>query len=89
MQLEHLVRRVPAGKAEELREVAERSACSVGAGAGAHDLGSPAGLADEADEDLHERGFAGAVRAQQSDELAFADLEVDALQRVDGAEALA
>ena len=88
VQLEHLVGRVPAGEAEELGEVAERRACVARACARACDLRRAAGRAHEADGDLHERRLAGAVRAEQPDELALADLEVDAFQRVDGAVAL-
>src|SRR5581483_5362578 len=89
VQLEHFVGAVPAGEAEELREVAERCARGARAGTGADDLGAAARRPDEADGDLHERRLAGAVRAEQADELALLDFEVDAFQRVDGAEALA
>src|SRR5690242_8354970 len=89
MQLEHLVRRVPARKTEELREIAERGARSVRSGPCSRDLRRTAARAHEADENLDERGLPGAVRAEQPDELALADLEVDAFQRVHGAEALA
>ena len=42
----------------------------------------------EPDCDLHERRLAGAVRAEQSDELALPHLEVDAPERLDGPVAL-
>src|SRR5207237_888005 len=41
--------------------------------------------AHEPDGDLHECGLAGAVRAEEPEELALAHLEVDALQRFDRA----
>src|SRR5207302_1053306 len=46
------------------------------------------GRADEPARDLGERGLSGAVRAEQPDELALLDLEVDAAQGLDGAVAL-
>ena len=88
VQLEHLVRRVPAGEAEELGEVAERGARGARAGARAGDLGAAPVGAHEPDRDLHERRLAGAVRAEQPDELALLHREVDALQRIDGPVAL-
>ena len=88
VQPEHLVRRVPPREAEELGEVAELGAGGAGAGARAGDLSAAARGTDEADGDLHERRLAGAVRAEQPDELALPHLEVDALQRLDGAVAL-
>ena len=84
MQLEHLVRRVPAGEAKELGEVPERGAGGAAAGTRARDLGRAAAGADEPDGDLHERRLAGAVRAEQPDELALLHLEVDAPQRSTG-----
>ena len=82
VQLEHLVRRVPAGEAEELCEVAERRARGTRARPRACDLGRAARLAHEPDRDLHERRLAGAVRAEQAEQLALADLEIDALERL-------
>ncbi len=85
VQLQHLVRRVPAREAEELREVPERGAGVARAGARSpRPPPIPERRPDEPDGDLHERRLAGAVRAEQPDELALADLEVDALQRLDG-----
>ena len=77
MQLEHLVGRVPAGEAEELREVAERRARRTRAGPRARDLGLAGSRPDEPDRDLDERRLARAVRAEQADELALADLQID------------
>src|SRR5207247_2448197 len=88
VQLQHLVGRVPAREAEELRQVAERAAGLPGAGAKAADLGRAAGGANEPAGDLDERRLAGAVWAEQPDELAFANLEIDPGERLDGPVAL-
>ena len=88
VQLEHLVGRVPAGEAEQLGEVAERRPRRARSGARARDLGVAAGRAHEPDGDLHERRLAGAVRAEQADQLPLADLQIDTFQRFDGAVAL-
>ena len=88
VQREQLVGARPAGEAEQLREVAERAAGRGRPGGRAADLGGAAGRPDEAARDLHERALAGAVRAEQPDELALADGEVDAAQRVGRAVAL-
>src|SRR5206468_7165832 len=82
VQLEHLVGRVPAREAEELGEVAERRARRLRPGSCAGDACLAAGGAHEADGDLDKRRLAGAVRPEQADELAFADGEVDAAQRL-------
>src|SRR5207248_6866959 len=44
---------------------------------------------DEAARDLDERRLAGAVRAEQADELSLLDVEVDAVQRLDAPVSLA
>jgi len=88
VQLEHLVGRVPAGEAEELGEVAERSPCRPRSGAGTGDLRLAGARAHEPDRDLHECRLPGAVRAEQADELPLGHLEIDAFQRLDGAVAL-
>src|SRR5206468_3669609 len=82
VQLEHLVGRVPAGKAEELGEIAERRARWPRAGAGAGDARLPTARPDEPGGDLDERRLAGAVRAEQPDELPLAHRQVDAAQRL-------
>ena len=83
---EQLVGAHPAGKAEQLGEVAER-ARAFDEPAGAPSTPADAfGRPDESARDLHERRLAGAVRAEQADELALAHLEVDASQRLDGPE---
>src|SRR4051812_31302264 len=89
MELQHLVRRVPAGKAEELGEIAQGRARVTRARSCSGHLRRASGRAHEPDGDLHEGRFARAVRAEEPDELALADLEVDALQRIDRAVALA
>ena len=43
---------------------------------------TPVGRRDDAADDADQRGLAGAVRTQQREDLALADLEVDALQRL-------
>src|SRR4029077_2518423 len=88
VQLEKLVRRHPPGKAEQLREGAHRRARLSRACARTANLRASRCRANEAAGDLHERRLAGAVRAQQSDELALADFEVDTDECVDGAVAL-
>ena len=44
---------------------------------------SPGGLVDERGDDADQRGLAGAVGAEQREEIALLDVEVDALQRLD------
>src|SRR4029453_12188499 len=79
---------VPAGKAEELREVAQRRPRDARARRRSDD-GRPATTGpDEADGDLDERRLACAVRAEEAYELSLLDGEVDALQCFDGAVAL-
>ncbi len=43
---------------------------------------------EEAGEAFKERGLASAVRADQAEDFAFADLEADGVERGDGAESL-
>jgi hypothetical protein len=81
MEDEQLVRRVPAGKTEELGQVADLTPRLERARAGTADLGLSAGGPDEPAGDLDQRGLAGAVRPEQADELAFLDLEVDSRER--------
>src|SRR5438132_606729 len=59
------------------------------AGAGAADLCAPLGRPHEPAGDLDESRLAGPVRAEQPDELSFRELEVDVVERADGAVALA
>src|SRR5581483_1635411 len=88
VELEHLVRGVPAGEPEELGEVAELRPRGERAGAVAADLGAALARADETACDLDERRLARAVRAEQADELALLDGEVDAAEGLDPAVAL-
>jgi hypothetical protein len=88
VQLEYLVRRIPAREAEELGEVAHPSARLERSGRNTADFRRSAGGADEAARDLDERRLAGAVRSEQSDELALANLEIDPCERLDPAVAL-
>ena len=81
MKCEELVGLVPPREAEELREIAERGACGRRPRRGARDLGRAGARAHEPAGDLHEGGLAGAVRAEEPDELSLADLEVDAAER--------
>ena len=71
-------RAAPAREAEQLGEVAERAARRRRAGRCAADLRLAGRRPDEPAGDLDERRLAGAVRPEQPDELALADLEVDA-----------
>ena len=84
VQLEHLVRAVPAREAEELRQIAERRACGARAGARTGNLGLAFRLPHETDRDLHERRLAGAVRSEQPEELALADHQIDTFQSLHG-----
>ncbi len=82
MELEQLVGRAPVGKAEQLGEVAERA---LGGGrAGGRAAGSPPlpALGRTSPQAIFTSvDLPGAVRAEQADELARADLEVDAAER--------
>ena len=82
VQLEHLVRARPAGKAEQLREVPERAPRRRRARRGAADLRAAARRPHEAARDLDERGLPRAVRPEQAEELAVTDLELDARERL-------
>ena len=66
---------------EELGQVADASAGGSVAERGAQHGTGTGGRSDETEEELHGRGLAGAVRTKQADELASADLEVEAVQR--------
>jgi len=88
VQLEHLVRAVPARKPEELCEIPERPARGARARACARHLRVALRRTHETDRDLHERRLAGAVRPEQPEELALADLQIDALESVYGSVAL-
>src|SRR6185312_16468841 len=68
---EQLVGAHPAGKAEELREVAERAACRRRPCRRAADLGRSFARPHEPAGDLDQRRLAGAVRPQQADQLAL------------------
>src|SRR6185436_15100696 len=67
VQLEHLVRGLPAGEPEQLREVAERGAGGGRPRGRAADLGAAARRPDEPAGDLDERRLPGSVRAEQPD----------------------
>ena len=81
--VEQLVGAHPAREAEQLGEIPERAAGGERARRRPAHLDLPAARADEAAGDLDERRLAGAVRAEQPDELALSDLDVDARQRLD------
>jgi hypothetical protein len=85
MELEHLVCRVPARKAKELGEVADGALGCSRTGRSTADESIALTRADEAARDLDERRLAGAVRSEESDELAFFDREVDAAEGFDAA----
>ena len=84
VQGEELVGARPPGEAEELGEVAERAAGLGRPGRRAAHLGRAAGRAHEPARDLHERGLARPVGAEEADQLPLADGQVDAAQRVGG-----
>lgn len=46
------------------------------------DLNGAAAWWHEAGDDLHGRGFSGAIRAEKSDDFTSADLEIDAVDRL-------
>ena len=73
----------PAGEPEELGEIAERGPGGTGARRGAADLGRAGRGRDQPAGDLHERRLAGSVRPEEPDQLALADLEVDAAECLD------
>ena len=82
MELQQLARGRPVGEAEELGEVAEAAMRLARAGGRAADLHLAGARPHQAAGDLHERRLPGAVRPEQADELAGADLDVDAAQRL-------
>jgi hypothetical protein len=83
MQLEQLVGGHPAWEAEQLGEIPECGTSLPRAGARTANLRTPSRRADETARNLDERGFPGAVRPEQADQLALADLEIDSGQRFD------
>ena len=83
VELQQLVGGAPVGEAEQLGEVAERALGGRRSRpARRRPSPRPPGRAHEPAGDLDERRLAGAVGSEQADELALADLEVDAAQRV-------
>jgi hypothetical protein len=88
VELHQLVRRAPPGEAEQLGEIAHRAARFPGARLRAADDGRAAARANETAADLHEGRLAGAVRAEEADELAFLDRHVDAREGAHAAVAL-
>ena len=78
----------PAREAEQLGEIAERAPAPAGSRPERRRPRPCPRRADQAARDLHQRRFARAVRSEQADELALADLEVDPGERLDGAVAL-
>jgi hypothetical protein len=85
MQLEQLVGGHPAGEAEELGEIPERRPSLARAGARTANLRAPSRRPNQTARNLDERGFSGTVRAEQTDQLALADLEIDSAERFDRA----
>ena len=72
--------RAPAGVAEQLGEVAERATRLARSGRCAAHLARSAARAHEPAGDLHERRLARPVGSEQPDQLACADLQVDAVE---------
>ena len=85
VQAHHLVGPQPPGEAEELGQVAERPPGVARARRRPEHRRPPAARADEAAADLDERRLAGAVRAEQPDQLALAHLKAHAVERADPA----
>ena len=85
MELEQLVGTHPAREAEELGEVAHRRARLPRSGADAADLGATRRRTHQTTRDLDERRLSRAVRPEQTDELALADLEGHSAERLDPA----
>ena len=71
-------RRLVLAKIRLLRQIAH-------GGAGLHEARAAVGL-DEASRDLQQRGFAGAVAADQADAFGWRDIELDARQQRRAAE---
>ena len=88
MQVEDLVCRWPSLGTEKLGQISERRAGRTTPGRMAQHQRMPTGRAHQAAGDLDQRGLAGPVRSEQTDELAFTDLDIDAAERVDAAVAL-
>src|SRR5690242_14250092 len=82
MELEQLRRGEPAREAEELGEVAGRPPRLDAPGRRPGDRDLAAARLHQAAGDLRERRLAGAVRAEQPDQLALADEQVHAAQRL-------
>jgi hypothetical protein len=82
MELEQLVGAHPAREAKELREVTESRACLPRSGPSTPDRGVAACRPHESARDLDQRRLPRPVRSEEADELALADLEVDAPERV-------
>ena len=89
MELEQLRRRGPAGEPEQLGQVPELAPRVRRPGRRPADPDLARGGPREAAGDLHERRLAGAVGPQEPQELALAQLQVDALKRLGRAVALA
>ena len=81
VQRQELVGGEPVGEAEQLGEVSNRGARLGGAGRRALYLGAAARGSHETAGDLRERRLAGAVRAQQAEQLALRHLEIHAAER--------
>src|SRR5205823_4010531 len=83
VQLEQLVGGHPAGKTEELRKISQRCPRLPRAGPSPADFRASFRRPDKSACDLDERGFSGAVRPEQTDELAVSDLEIHAAECLD------
>ena len=79
---------VVVGEAVVLGQVADAAADGRRAGRLVEEQGLALGLADDAEKDLDERGLAGAVLAEQAEDLAALDGQRHALEGLDLAEAL-
>src|SRR6266498_717801 len=83
MELQHLVRGIPAGEAEHLRQITEPTAGLGRPGCGTSYLGPPAARPNEPARDLDQRRLARTVGSEQPDELYLGHLEVNSFQRLD------
>jgi hypothetical protein len=80
MQRQHLLGRRPSGETEQLGQVANEASGLTRPCLVPGDARFSTSLADEPAGDLGQRRFAGAVRPEEADDLALANVEVDACQ---------
>jgi hypothetical protein len=89
VQLEHLIRGVPARETKQFSQIAERATRDARAGARTRDPHLTRTWPHQPNRDLHQRRLARPIRPKQTDKLALANVEVNPLQRLDNAITLA